>query len=180
MIIDADVLGHEVQAPGEPAYEKIVERFGQEILESDGSIDRTKLGQRVFGDDEARRDLNAIAHPEIYKRIVSRLEELGKSDRVVVLDAALLVETLPDRGKSIGMDALVVVAANPQDQIERLAQDRQMSARDVEARIAAQAPAGAKLAAADYLVDNRGSLQDLEKSVDILWQELNDRFGGRS
>lgn len=171
-IIDADILGHEVQRPGEPAYRALVERFGQQILDSAGSIDRAELGHIVFEDPAARSDLNSIMHPEIYKRIVERIEELKDSNHVVVLDAALLVETLTDRGSSIGMDALVVVAANPQDQIERIVQTRAMSTQDAQARISAQAPQGVKLAAADYIVDNRGSLEDLDKSVEALWDDL--------
>lgn len=171
-IIDADVLGHEVQRPGGPAYQALVERFGKQILDSEGSMDRAKLGRIVFEDSGARSDLNSIMHPEIYKRIMERVEELKDSSQVVVLDAALLVETLTDRGSSIGMDALVVVAANPQDQIERVVESRALSTEDAQARISAQAPQGVKLAAADYIVDNRGSLEDLEKNVEALWDDL--------
>jgi dephospho-CoA kinase len=171
-IIDADILGHEVQVPGEPAYEALIRRFGPDIVGANGSVDRAKLGRIVFEDPAALVDLNAIVHPEIYKRIIARIDELKDSNRVVVLDAALLVETLTDRRSSIGLDALVVVAANPEDQTTRIIEDRGMSRQDAEARISAQAPQGIKLAAADYVVDNRGSMEDLEKSVETLWEEL--------
>lgn len=175
-IIDADILGHEVQAPGGPAYEALVERFGRGIVGADGSVDRAKLGRIIFEDPTARADLNAIVHPEIYKRITARIDGLRDTDRVVVLDAALLVETLPERGSSIGMDALVVVAANREDQIERVVQMRGMSSEDAEARISAQAPQGIKLAAADYVVDNRGSMEELEKSVEALWEDVHAKL----
>lgn len=172
VVIDADVIGHEVQAPGGPAYQPIVDRFGPGILGPDGSINRKKLGEIVFRDPEALKDLNAVTHPEIYAAIVARLDELRETDLLVVLDAPLLVETLTDRGRSLGMNALVVVAAGVRDQIDRLAQDRGMAAEDARARIKAQAPQSAKMAAADYIVDNRGSLEGLEKSVDALYDDL--------
>lgn len=177
VVIDADALGHEVLAPGGAAYQRVIDRFGREIVRADRTIDREKLGRVVFEDPEARRDLNAITHPEIYELIRSRLDELRGSGGLVVLDAALLVETLPDRGASIGLDALVVVAASPHDQIDRLAEGRGMSRPEVEARIEAQAPPSLKLAAADYIVDNRGSSEDLSKTVDVLFDDLVARFG---
>lgn len=178
-IIDADLLGHEGQVPGGPAYEPIVRRFGPKILKPDGTIDRARLAEIVFSDPQALKDLNAITHPAIYRTILSRLEELRSTHRLVVLDAPLLVETLQDRGRSLGMDALVVVAAGIEDQIERVARDRGMTAEDARARIKSQAPQSVKLAAADYIVDNRGTVEDLQKSVDVLFDDLTARFGAR-
>lgn len=171
-IIDADVLGHQVLEPGGPPYEKVVERFGDVVLTPDGRIDRTKLGEIVFGDPQARADLNAITHPEIYRAIVKSIEDFRTTGRVVVLDVALLVETLTDRGKRLGLKALVVVAANPSEQIERLARDRKMTTEQATARIRAQAPNASKMAAADYVIDNRGTFENLERSVDALWDLL--------
>jgi dephospho-CoA kinase len=103
-------------------------------------------------------------------------EEADGRLRVIVVDAALIVETLADRGRAIGLQALIVVAARVEDQIERsLGLGR--SAEEVEARMAAQAPSEQKLAAADYVVDNRGTLEDLERSVGVLWADLVERLG---
>lgn len=176
LVIDADRIGHEVLAPGGPAFEAVVERFGEEILDAGGRVDRAKLGALVFSDPDARRDLEAITHPVIYAEIVRRLDEVRRSDRVVVLDAPLLVETLPDRGRSLGLLALVVVAADVGDQVTRLIGDRGMTGEGARARIGAQAPPERKLAAADYVIDNRGSVEDLEWGVELLWNDLVARF----
>jgi dephospho-CoA kinase len=179
-IIDADVIAREVVEPDEPAYQDIVERFGRGVVASDGSIDRAALGEIVFADDQARRDLESITWPRIYQEISRRLEEARHDDGVVVLDAALLVESSVqsgDRGRDIGLDALVVVAAKVEDQIERLANDRKMPEDQARARMAAQAAQEKKLALADYVLDNRGSLKMLERNVEVLWDDLIARFG---
>ncbi len=171
-VIDADVIAEEVRRPGGEGFDAIVARFGPEILADNGEIDRRKLGARVFRDDEARLSLQAITHPLIYAEIVDQIKDLAGTHEMVVVDAALLVETLPDRGRALGLDALVVVAADSDVQLDRLARDRGMTSQDAALRIAAQAPIEKKLAVADYIIDNRGSLEDLEDSVDLLWNEL--------
>jgi dephospho-CoA kinase len=176
-IIDADVIAREVVKPNKPAYQEIVERFGQDVLTSDGSIDRAALGEIVFADDQARRELEAMTWPRIYEEISRELEDARTRDGVVVLDAALLVESSEDRGRNVGLDALVVVAAKVEDQIERLAGDRKMPEDQARARMAAQAAQEKKLALADYILDNRGSLKMLERNVDVLWDDLTQRFG---
>jgi dephospho-CoA kinase len=176
-IIDADVIARDVVEPGRPAYREIVERFGDGVVSSEGSIDRAALGEIVFADEQARRELEAITWPRIYEEISRRLEEARGSNGVVVLDAALLVESSADRGRNIGLDALVVVAAKVEDQIERLAEVRKMPEEKARARMSAQAAQEKKLALADYVLDNRGSLKMLERIVDVLWDDLLKRFG---
>jgi dephospho-CoA kinase len=178
VVIDADRISREILAMGRPAYEKVVERFGSLILAGDGSIDRTRLGEIVFADAEARQDLEALTHPEILEEVRQRIAE-AEQDRVVVLDAPLIVEAIGRRGRVLDLDALVVVAAAVEDQLERLAKGRDMPPEDARARMAAQAPVEHKLAAADYVIDNRGTLADLRKSVDLLWKDLQARYRSR-
>lgn len=177
LVIDADTIGHEVMAPGGPAFDRVVERFGEEILSSNGGIDRSKLGPIVFSDPQALADHTAITHPHIVDEILRRIEASRAGDRVVVVDAALLVEGLAkDRGKELGLDALVVVSTDVEEQIRRMIDERGMEKPAAKSRIGSQAPPEKKLAAADYVIDNRGSIDDLQKSVDVLWGDLMTRF----
>lgn len=177
VIIDADALGHQVYEAGTPGFRSVVDRFGEEIVAEDGSMDRKKLGKVVFKDAAARADLEAISHPEVFRLIAEAIERERDSDRMVVVDAALLVEAMPDRGRSMGIDALLVVSADPKDQLERMITERGMEASSAKARMNAQAPLERKLAAADYVIHNRGSIADLSASVDVLWDQLRQRFG---
>jgi dephospho-CoA kinase len=176
-LIDADELAREVVEPDRPAHQEIIKRFGEGVLGEDRSIDRNALGDIVFADASARKDLEAITHPRIYEEISRRLEEARPGDGVVVLDAALLVETAGNRGRNIGLDALVVVAATVEDQIDRMARERGMPEEQARARMAAQAAQEKKLALADYIVDNRGTMDHLERNVEVLWDDLHKRFG---
>jgi dephospho-CoA kinase len=182
-IVDADEVARDLLVPGTAVHRAVVERFGKGVvIPEDGTIDRRALAAVVFGSAEARRDLERIVHPAVWQEVAERVDAAAAAEeadgrlRVVVLDAPLIVETLPDRGRSIGLQALVVVAAQVEDQIERsLGLGR--TDEDVRARMAAQLPPEQKLAAADYVIDNRGSLEDLERSVAVLWKDLLGRFG---
>lgn len=187
IVVDADRVAHELLEPGTGVHRAVVERFGPGIVSDDpaeppGTIDRRALAAVVFGSPEARKDLEAIVHPGVWYEVASRVDEAVEAEeadgilRVVVLDAPLLVETLPDRGRALGLQALIVVSATVEDQVARsLGLGR--TDEEVRARIAAQAPAEQKLAAADYVIDNRGTLDDLERSVDTLWRDLVERLG---
>ena len=175
-MIDADEIAREVVEPSRPAHQEIIQRFGDAVVANDASIDRKALADIVFADPSARKDLEAITHPRIYEEISRRLEEARVGDDVVILDAALLVETAGNRGRSIGLDALVVVAATVEDQIDRMARERGMPEEQAKARMAAQAAQEKKLALADYIVDNRGTMDHLERNVEVLWDDLNERF----
>lgn len=178
IVIDADAIGHAVIAPGGAAAEDVIAAFGPSILADDGSIDRNKLAAIVFSDARERARLESISHPGIYREIAKLIEQQRDSVGLVVLDAPLLVETLKDRGRSLGLDALVVVNSGPADQIERMVADRGMTTQEAEARIAAQTTAESRLAVADYVIDNRGSFEELEEAVGLLWDDLQGRFGG--
>ena len=173
VVFDADVLARQAVAPGTPGFEKVVERFGPNVLAPGGGLDREALASIVFSDPAARRDLEGIVHPEVRRMFAEGCEEYRDSDRVVVFSAPLLVET----GMHTAFDLLIVVSAPLATQIERLMRDRGMAERDVQARIDAQLPLEAKAEAADVLVDNEGTLEDLEAQVERVWRNLVTRAG---
>ncbi len=166
VVIDYDQLARDAVELGTPALAAIIERFGAGIIAPDGTLDRPALGSLVFGDDAARADLEAITHPAIWDLAIAR-EATVPDDGVVVHDHPLLVE--------VGMAAfcdLVVVVDVPEDvQVERLVTLRGMTEADARARMAAQASREVRLAEADVVLENSGSLEDLEARVDDLWAE---------
>jgi dephospho-CoA kinase len=168
IVIDYDLLAREAVEPGTPALAAIVERFGDDVLAADGTLDRTALAAVVFGDDAARHDLEAITHPAIFDLAIAR-EATLPDDAVVVHDHPLLVE--------VGMDAfcdLVVVVDAPEDvQLERLVTLRGMTEADARARLAAQTSREVRTAAADVVLENTGSIEDLEAQVDEIWTRVS-------
>jgi dephospho-CoA kinase len=168
-LVDADVNARAVVAKGTPGLAAVVQQFGEDILRADGELDREALGRIVFADPDQLATLNAIVHPlvgEESARQIALAEASGAP--VLIHDVPLLVENnLQDR-----YDAVVVVAASPQTQLERLTRLRGMSNRDAEARIAAQAPLADKLAAATYVISNDGPRDELPPQVDRVWRAL--------
>ncbi len=171
VVFDADVLAREAVAPGTEGHRGVVERFGADVLAPGGELDREALAAVVFADPAARRDLEAIVHPEVRRLFAEGSEAYRDTDRVVVLSAPLLVET----GMHSAFDVLVVMAVPEPVQVERLMRDRGMSEAEIRARIAAQAPLEDKSAVADILLDNEGSPEDLERQVDRIWDDLAAR-----
>ena len=171
IVFDADVLARQAVAPGTPGFEKVVERFGPNVLAPGGGLDREALASIGFADPAARRDLEGIVHPEVRRMFAEGCQEYRDSDQVVVFSAPLLVET----GMHTAFDLLIVVSAPVATQIERLMRERAMPERAVQARIEAQLPLEAKAEVADVLVDNEGTLEDLEAQVDRLWRDLETR-----
>jgi dephospho-CoA kinase len=170
-LIDADQIAREVVEPGKPAYRKIVEHFGTGILDSEGFIDRPKLGAIVFASEAKRAVLNELTHPPVAEEIASRLELLQAFDGVVILDVPLLVEASNARS----YEAVVVVAAKPDTQLRRLVEQRGMSAAEAQARIDAQSPLEEKLAVATHVIWNEGSFEELYKVVDDVAEDLRRR-----
>ena len=165
VIVDADAITRELQQPGTPVFRAMVERFGDGIVAADGTLDRQAVADIVFTDKEALRDLGAIVHPEVGREIARRLEAAQGTDQVVVLDVPLLVES--GRDDMVG----IIVVDTPVDvAVERLVADRGMSEADARARIANQASREDRLAKAAVVIDNSGSLADLEAQVDKAWQ----------
>jgi dephospho-CoA kinase len=171
VVFDADVLAREAVAPGTEGHRAVVERFGADVLAPGGELDREALAAVVFADPAARRDLEAIVHPEVRRLFAEGSEAYRDTDRVVVLSAPLLVET----GMHSAFDVLVVVGVPEPVQVERLMRDRGMSEEEIRARIAAQAPLEDKAAVADILLDNEGSPGDLERQVEQIWNDLAAR-----
>lgn len=172
-IVDADQLAREVVAKGSEGLAAVVAAFGSEVLTADGSLDREKLAARVFREPDARQVLQAITHPRIGVRSAERLAELAATATpYVVYDAPLLVEV----GAHKGMDALIVIAAPRQTQIARAVARDGMAPDEAERRIAAQLPLADKVAVADYVVNNDGSLEALEAAVRATHQRILERF----
>lgn len=170
LIIDADLLAREVVEPGEPAYNKIVEEFGKEVLDAAGLIDRKKLGALVFGDPAKRTRLEGFTHPEIRRRQAAILAELITEgfEGVAIFDAALLVET----GGARNVDRLVVVYADEATQLRRLVLRDGLSPEAARERIRSQMPLPEKVKQAHYVVDNSGSREATERQVREIHQKL--------
>jgi dephospho-CoA kinase len=171
VLIDADVVAREVVVPGGPAYQPLVERFGPGILASDGTIDRPALAAVAFSDAQALADLNAITHPAIGVSMVAQREALAGTDAIVAVAIPLLKT---EHRQSIGLDAVVVVDCPVEVALGRLVAQRGLSREDAAARMAAQMSREERLAQADYVVDNAGSLDHLEAEVGRLWDWLLD------
>ncbi len=171
VVVDADLVAREVVEPGTDGLRRVVEEFGEQVLQPDGSLDRPALGVLVFSDPGALARLNAIVHPLIGDRTSELLVRARQSGApVVVHDVALLVEN----GLAPVYDAVVVVAATPETQLDRLVRLRGMDAQEARRRIAAQAPLEDKLAVATHVVQNDGPVEELAPQVARLWTELTD------
>jgi dephospho-CoA kinase len=172
-VIDADAIGREAVRPGRPAWHSVVDQFGEEILvPGTMDVDRALLAEIVFNDRAKLAALNAIVHPVIVKAVADQLERLRGGDDIVVLDAALILET----GLGEVADVLVVVTAPEEARTRRLRLQRGMTFGEVQARMAAQNP-GRALQQADIVVNNSGSLADLHVEADRVWQQLLERAG---
>ena len=166
VLIDADAIVHEVQAPGGAAFGPIVERFGSEVVSADGTLDRPKLASIVFADAEARRELMAITNPLVGKTMAERMAALAGSDAVVVLDIPLLAEGGRER---YGVAGVLVVDCPVDQQVQRLLDHRGYSEEEARARIEAQASRDDRLAIANHVIDNSGTPEDLAAAVDRAW-----------
>jgi len=173
-VVDADVLARDVVEPGTPGLAAVAAEFGAEVLRPDGSLDRDRLGAIVFADPAARARLNAIVHPLVGAATAERFAA-APADAIVVHDVPLLVEV----GLAAAYDVVLVVAATADTQGSRLVRARGMSADEARSRIAAQAPLADKLAVADFVITNDGSLDDLDRQVQAVWLALQDRLRTR-
>ena len=167
VVIDADAITRELQQPGTEVFDAMVAEFGSGIVADDGALDRQAVADRVFVDSEALAALAAIVHPAVGAEIARRLEAEQATDHVVVLDVPLLVES----GRS-DLAALVVVDVDPEIAVLRLVRHRHMRDDDVRARMANQTSRVDRLAKADIVVDNGGSVDDLVAAVDEAWPRL--------
>lgn len=164
-VIDADDLARQIVAPGQPALDEITDAFGDEVLADDGSLNRPALADIVFDDEQARQQLNAITHPRIAQAMMDRARRAFEDGHLwVIYDAALLVET----GTHKWLQALIVVDCQPQTQIKRLTARDDLSDAQARQRIDAQMPLAEKRQAADYIIDNDGSLEETQRQVEEL------------
>ncbi len=170
LVIDSDLLAREAVAPGSAGLEEVVAAFGAEMLTADGSLDRTAVGHRVFGDEAARHQLEAIVHPRVRAR-ARDLEAAADPDAIVVHDIPLLVET----GQESSFDVVVVVDVPVEVAVERLTRRRGMAEPEARSRVAAQASRERRLAAADVVIDNAGTPEELDRRVEELWELLTQR-----
>lgn len=168
VVIDADQLAREVVARGTPGLAAVVEAFGPEVLTPEGDLDRPRMGALVFHDEALRRRLEQIVHPLVFERY-AELEAAAPADGIVVHDIPLLVES----GRAGEFDAVVVVDAPEELQVERMVRDRGWTEEDARARIAAQATREQRRAVATYLVENTGTREDLRHRVTEVFEQLS-------
>jgi dephospho-CoA kinase len=170
LVIDADLIAREVVAPGTDGLAEVVAAFGPSVLGPDGALDRVALGDIVFADKAKLATLNSIVHPRVGARM-RELEESAGPGSVVVHDVPLIAEN----GLADAYDLVVVVDVPPRIQLDRLMRLRGMSREQAQARMAAQASREQRLSIAGIVVDNSGSLAELDRQVGELWSELRRR-----
>ena len=170
VIIDADAVAREVVAPGTRGLAEITAAFGPGVLDAGGALDRGRLGEIVFADSALLGKLNAIVHPWVAERMLE-IERAAPPDAIVVHDVPLLAENR----RAGDFDLVIVVDVPPELQLERLVTQRGMTPDQARARMAAQASREQRLAVADLVIDNSGSLADLDRRVAEVWADLQLR-----
>jgi dephospho-CoA kinase len=175
-IIDADLAARDVVRPGTPGLGQIAAVFGPGVLRPDGSLDREQLGQLVFADPGLRAKLNAIVHPLVHER----MRQLEQQAIAAAGPAAIIVHDVPllaENGLGRGFDTVLVVDAPDDQRVQRLTATRGMTAAHAQDRMAAQASRQQRLAIADIVIDNSGTLDDLDRRVEEVWAVLRDLAG---
>lgn len=167
ILIDADQIAREVVLPGAPALGAVAERFGESVLNDDGSLNRKALGEIVFKEEAARKDLEAILHPRIRATMKARMEEANRltPDKLVVVDVPLLFESKLE----FMFEETLLVYIPRELQLVRLMERDGISAEQAERRLAAQMPIDDKRALADAVIDNSGTLEQTERQIDQYW-----------
>lgn len=181
--IDADVIAHELMVPGEPVYDEIVKSFGSEILNPDKTVNRVKLAELAFDKRKPRiYELNRLIHPGVIERYEKWMDDIGKREpeAVAILEAALLLEA----GLRRRFDEIIVVTCKPQQRIDRWAArhklDPETARVEVTRRMMAQAPVEAKIQAADFLIDNSGTVGETRKQVEDVYRKLTSKATART
>lgn len=168
-LIDADQLVREVQSPGSPVLAAIGQRFGADLIDTAGRLDRDALRRRVLSDPAALADLNRLVHPAVLeRRSTLEAEARARGDRVVISDIPLLFEASDPEA----FDAVILVDAPPEVRRARLLATRGLSAEEADRMLAAQAPSGPKRARSTYVIDNDGDRATLEARARAVWNEL--------
>ena len=167
-VIDADRLAREAVATGTPGFAAVVARFGPAVLNADGTLDRAALGRIVFSDPRARTALEAIVHPEVYRRIRDWFANLPGGSRLAIADIPLLYET----GQEHEFDRVIVAACQPAEQIRRIMARNGLTEDDARARLAAQLPIGEKLARASTIIWTDRGFAETDRQVEDIYNEL--------
>ncbi len=169
-VIDADTVAHMAIEPGRPAYLDIVNHFGREILNEDGSINRAALGGVIFANKNAREKLNAIVHPRVYEAQAEWFGQVARRnpDAIAVVDATLMIET----GSYRRFDKLIVVHCDPDSQLQRLMERNGFTREQALARISSQMPSREKLKYADYSIDTSNGFEDTRKRTEKIYEKL--------
>ena len=179
-LVQADLIAHELMQPGQSVYYEVVAHFGREILNYDGSVNRSKLAEAAFGRASSTspsrvEELNRIVHPAVVRRQEEWMEEMGRQDpnAVAMVEAALILEA----GAAKRFDRLIVVTCTDEQRVTRFAARHKLALdaarKEVERRMAAQLPESAKIKAANYVIDNSGSLDHTREQVRQVWQNLS-------
>lgn len=172
LIVDADQVARDIVEPGQPALAELAEAFGHDVLKPDGTLDRAGLAAKAFVSEEQTALLNAITHPRIAEESARRFNDAeAHGAKVAVYDMPLLVEKGLDRT----MDLVVVVDVHVEERVRRLVEKRGLTEDDVRRRIASQVPDAVRLKAADIVVDNNGTLEDLHAEASKLIAEILGR-----
>ena len=166
--VDADLLARDAVAPGTPGLERVRERFGESLIRPDGTLDRPALGRIVFGDRVARADLEAIVHPEVYRRIREWSANVPAGTRVAIADIPLLFET----GHQHQFDRVIVCACEPGEQLRRIMHRDGLSAPEARARLAAQWPIDDKVARADFVIRTDGPFDETRRQLRVVYDKL--------
>jgi dephospho-CoA kinase len=177
-LIQADRISHELMRPGEPVYHEVVRHFGHEILNPDATVNRARLAELAFGVDAHNKsrveELNRIVHPEVVRRQDEWMQEIGRCDphAIAIVEAALILEA----GAASHFDRLIVVACTEEQRISRFATRQKITLeaakKEVTRRMAAQLPEEQKMKAANFVIDNSGSLEHTSDQVQQVWRQL--------
>jgi dephospho-CoA kinase len=180
-MIQADRIAHDLMQPGQPVFDEVVRHFGSDILDSNGAINRSRLAEAAFSSTEGKpsriQELNQIVHPHVIRKQEQWMDDLAQSDpqAVAIVEAALILEA----GAGSRFDRIVVVTCRPEQRIERWAKrmkiDAETARREVTRRMAAQLPDEAKIKAADYVIDNSGSLDATKAQVEVVSWKLKNQ-----
>lgn len=170
IIIDADKIAHEIMEKGKTAYWQIIEAFGREILAENGEIDRSRLGKIVFNELEKKKILEEITHPQVIREMREKIEEYRAENKVIVLDIPLLFEA----GLEFMVDEIWVVYVDRGTQLQRLMARDGLSYEEANKRIQAQMSLEKKRDLADFVINNKGNIEDLKRQVLLKWREINE------
>lgn len=168
-VVDADEIAREIVRPGEPAWQEIVDAFGPGVLRKDKSLDRDKLRKIVFADERARKRLESITHPKIRALAQEKIERLSaEGAEVVIYEAPLLFETQAQSW----IRPVILVACDLETQKQRLRQRDRLGEKEIRRHLEAQMPLEEKRKLADYVVENNGSLEELQREVQEVWEKI--------